>query len=273
MSTCLPILALETVALHDRICVHGAQSTEFEGFGRIGPTHRRKANRARSIYGVDTVAVRRSALCSRKIPEQRSLEVRKRQASPFVERQVGAYQIAAPPAQLAAGTGTSGRPADTQHRNLLPAIARCSARELLGPPKGGAKMVEEISGAKAPFAFTPSDLRDWWPAIVAQQHHDPQRSTPDMPAASCRMVAFAAPVRRSSREPEMSDAEFLTAPELHALTGYARAAEQEAWLLERGLAHRRDGKRMIVSRFHTRSWLEGKAPVVSRAPNLAALHA
>ncbi len=71
----------------------------------------------------------------------------------------------------------------------------------------------------------------------------------------------------------MADTEFLTASETHALTGFARAAEQEAWLKERGIPHRRDGKRVIVSRFHSRAWLEGRAVVASNAPNLGALRA
>jgi hypothetical protein len=46
--------------------------------------------------------------------------------------------------------------------------------------------------------------------------------------------------------------EFLTASETHALTGFARAAEQQAWLKEHGIPHQRDGTRIVLSRFHVR---------------------
>jgi hypothetical protein len=67
--------------------------------------------------------------------------------------------------------------------------------------------------------------------------------------------------------------EFLNSGELHALTGFARAAEQDAWLKEHGIPHKRDGRRVIVSRFHARAWLEGRPVVASNAPNISALHA
>ncbi len=71
----------------------------------------------------------------------------------------------------------------------------------------------------------------------------------------------------------MSETEFLKPSELHDLTGFARAAEQDQWLSEHHIPHRRDGKRNIVSRFHARAWLEGRAVVASNAPNLEALRA
>ena len=71
----------------------------------------------------------------------------------------------------------------------------------------------------------------------------------------------------------MSSSEFLQPEELHDLTGYARAAEQEGWLVEHGVPHRRDGKRMIVSRFHAREWLAGREVVASSGPNWGALNA
>lgn len=70
----------------------------------------------------------------------------------------------------------------------------------------------------------------------------------------------------------MSETEFLKAAELHDLTGFARAAEQDDWLKERGIPHQRDGRRVIVSRFHARAWLEGRPVVASNAPNLNALN-
>lgn len=71
----------------------------------------------------------------------------------------------------------------------------------------------------------------------------------------------------------MSEAEFLTADDLHALTGFARAGQQEAWLKDQGIPHRRDGKRIILSRAHARAWLEGRRVVASNEPNLGALRA
>jgi hypothetical protein len=55
--------------------------------------------------------------------------------------------------------------------------------------------------------------------------------------------------------------EYLNSTDLHTLTGYARAFKQAEWLKERGLPHRVDGGRIIISRIHVQSWLEGK-PVV-----------
>lgn len=63
--------------------------------------------------------------------------------------------------------------------------------------------------------------------------------------------------------------EFLTTPELHQLTGYAHADKQTAWLKFRGIPHRTDGRRVIVSRVHVRDWLEGKTVVISSGVNLA----
>lgn len=67
------------------------------------------------------------------------------------------------------------------------------------------------------------------------------------------------------------ESEFLTSTDLHGLTGYARVNEQESWLKHHGLPHRRDGRRVIVTRMHVRAWLEGKVVTPSCEPNLAAL--
>jgi hypothetical protein len=65
--------------------------------------------------------------------------------------------------------------------------------------------------------------------------------------------------------------EYLNGPELHQLTGYARSAEQAAWLRFRSIPHKQDGSRVIVSRVHVQAWLEGK-PVLARAGmNIAAI--
>lgn len=57
--------------------------------------------------------------------------------------------------------------------------------------------------------------------------------------------------------------EFLSPSELKDLTGGVRSGKQVAWLKEQGVAHRLVGTRIIVSRVHVRSWLEGK-PVLPR---------
>lgn len=65
--------------------------------------------------------------------------------------------------------------------------------------------------------------------------------------------------------------EYLSAAELHQLTDYARAAQQAAWLKFRGIPYKQDGSRIIASRVHVQSWLEGK-PVLARAGmNIAAI--
>ncbi|MDB5975118.1 MAG: hypothetical protein JWR07_1878 [Nevskia sp.] len=71
----------------------------------------------------------------------------------------------------------------------------------------------------------------------------------------------------------MSDGEFLKPAELYDLTGFARAAEQEAWLKAHCVLHRRDGKRVIVCRIHARAWVEGREVVASEGPNWSALNA
>lgn len=62
--------------------------------------------------------------------------------------------------------------------------------------------------------------------------------------------------------------EFLELAEVKSLTGFARATQQERWLLRQGVAHRRVGSRIIVSRHHVRLWLEGRRIVEEPAPQL-----
>lgn len=69
----------------------------------------------------------------------------------------------------------------------------------------------------------------------------------------------------------MSDPELYSPTELHRLTGYARAAEQDTWLTEQGIPHKLCGRRVVVSRLHVRAWLEGKPVVASNEPDLSAL--
>ena len=65
--------------------------------------------------------------------------------------------------------------------------------------------------------------------------------------------------------------EFLPQAELFTLTGYIRASAQAVWLKEHGIAHRLDGRRVIVSRLHVRAWLEGRPIVQSAGLNLSAI--
>lgn len=74
----------------------------------------------------------------------------------------------------------------------------------------------------------------------------------------------------SKRRP-VTESEFLSSSDLHQLTGMARAAGQVAWLVEKRIPHRADGRRVIVSRFHARAWLEGKQAVISKGPNWASV--
>lgn len=71
--------------------------------------------------------------------------------------------------------------------------------------------------------------------------------------------------------PKMS--ELYDIEELRQLTGKVRAAEQQAWLKERKIPHRREGRRVLVSRVHVRAWLEGRDIIASEGPNWGALSA
>ncbi len=65
--------------------------------------------------------------------------------------------------------------------------------------------------------------------------------------------------------------EYLAPQELHALTGYARATSQASWLTSKGIPHRLDDRRIIVSREHVRGWLEGRTVASSQGLNLAGI--
>lgn len=65
--------------------------------------------------------------------------------------------------------------------------------------------------------------------------------------------------------------EYLDSVELHLLTGFARARAQAAWLLDKNVPHRVDGRRVIVSRVHVQAWLEGRNVVTSTGPNWASV--
>jgi hypothetical protein len=65
--------------------------------------------------------------------------------------------------------------------------------------------------------------------------------------------------------------EYLSIAELHHLTGYARSAEQTAWLKFRAIPHKQDGSRVIVSRLHVQAWLEGRPVLARSGMNVAAI--
>jgi hypothetical protein len=72
----------------------------------------------------------------------------------------------------------------------------------------------------------------------------------------------------------MSDlAEFLTAAELHDLTGYSRAKEQKDWLAMHDIPYLFDGRRVVVSRFLLRERMQGREVVSSSGPNWGAMGA
>lgn len=67
-------------------------------------------------------------------------------------------------------------------------------------------------------------------------------------------------------------AEYLDPPEVRSLTGACRFKTQANWLKEQAIPHRVDGRRIIVSRVHVQSWLEGRPTrAASNGPNWAAL--
>lgn len=67
---------------------------------------------------------------------------------------------------------------------------------------------------------------------------------------------------------QLSD-EFLSAAEVKALTDSTNPDEQERILTADGIPYRRRGRRILISRFHTREWLSGRTVVPSRGVNLA----
>lgn len=53
----------------------------------------------------------------------------------------------------------------------------------------------------------------------------------------------------------MSEIKLLTPDELARLTGFKWSRHQSDWLVEMGIPHRMDGKRVIVSQKHVDAWL------------------
>ena len=63
--------------------------------------------------------------------------------------------------------------------------------------------------------------------------------------------------------------EWLNAAEVKTLAGGGNVEEQEAVLKRDGIPYRRRDRRILVSRFHAREWVAGRAVVPSRGVNLA----
>ncbi|MDM0090277.1 MULTISPECIES: DUF4224 domain-containing protein [unclassified Variovorax] len=63
--------------------------------------------------------------------------------------------------------------------------------------------------------------------------------------------------------------EWLSTSEIKTMTGEASPDDQERVLRQDGVPFRRRGKRILVSRFHTREWLSGRTVTPSRGVNFS----
>lgn len=68
----------------------------------------------------------------------------------------------------------------------------------------------------------------------------------------------------------MSEGEFLSPPEVRQLAGKTELAAQIDALKMQGIPHRIVGRRVLVSRYHVRAWLEGRQ-TASREVNMEAV--
>lgn len=62
----------------------------------------------------------------------------------------------------------------------------------------------------------------------------------------------------SANQTSAHPSEFLSSDERQDLTGLRAASAQSRWMTARGIPHRLEGRRAIVSRYHVRLWLEGR---------------
>jgi hypothetical protein len=65
--------------------------------------------------------------------------------------------------------------------------------------------------------------------------------------------------------------EFLSASEVRELTDYAHAKQQAEWLTVRGIPHKLESRRVVLSRVHVRGWLEGRHMVAGSGINFGAI--
>ncbi len=63
----------------------------------------------------------------------------------------------------------------------------------------------------------------------------------------------------------------LEAKEIRKLAGVSKTDEQEAFLKQEGIPHKRRGRRILLSRAHVRAWLAGQMLPPSRGVNLGAV--
>lgn len=63
--------------------------------------------------------------------------------------------------------------------------------------------------------------------------------------------------------------EWLNPAEVKTLAGGGNVDEQEAVLKRDGIPYRRRERRILVSRYHAREWVSGRAVTPSRGVNLA----
>jgi hypothetical protein len=66
----------------------------------------------------------------------------------------------------------------------------------------------------------------------------------------------------------MSDSEFLSPQEVRQLAGKIDLPRQDEALRLLGIPHRVSGRRMLVSRYHVREWLSGRAVTPSTKPKM-----
>ena len=65
--------------------------------------------------------------------------------------------------------------------------------------------------------------------------------------------------------------EFLRQDEVKELTDFTHARQQSGWLTERGIPHKLEHRRVVLSRTHVRGWLEGRHMVSGSGINFGAI--
>lgn len=65
--------------------------------------------------------------------------------------------------------------------------------------------------------------------------------------------------------------ELLEPQEIRKLAGASKTDDQEAFLRQEGIPHKRRGRRILLSRAHVRAWLSGQVFTPSRGVNLGAV--
>lgn len=68
-----------------------------------------------------------------------------------------------------------------------------------------------------------------------------------------------------------AEPELLEPIEIRKLAGASKTDEQEAFLKQEGIPHKRLGRRILLSRAHVRAWLSGQVFTPSRGVNLGAV--